>query len=1045
MTLLINERLLSAAKGRLDEDLTRPVVERLRREADEALIETPPSVVNKTMTPPSGDRRDYLSLAPYWWPDPSKPDGLPYVRKDGQVNPESETDATDRWRLARMAWLVETLTLGSFFFDDERAGRRAIDVARAWFLNPKTGMKPHLDFGQSVPGRVDGRGFGIIDTKPLTQVVDALLLLTDAGLMSDGELDNFKAWFDAYLSWLRSSENGAEEERQANNHGTWYDVQVVCYALFTGKTGLARDVVEAAKVKRVEAQIAADGGQPRELARTRSLEYSLYNLAALFDLARMGENLGVDLWNHRRVDGIGIRRALDFLLPYFESPASWPREQILEIKTDDDRLSSIACRAARAYGDDEVRRLAERLTSSAAVAGNRTVLVHPVWVDLPVDVKLPGANKYAFIERMTERYEEKIDRIPFLNIDPYIIPTPYARDDDLKKDYEHSYVWSERAEILGYLLVYSNPNRDCFHIYKQVTSPFGRGKGIGSAFLEVLTNAIVPEALVYLYIWEKQLDSIDFFQSKGFETHESVVFGKMTYRRMSAKAGRIREMSRSGKEKQLSEIEKLGKIRHDARKNLRLLLDMVNMLSIDNSSRIIEDINRETTALVNLLNDYGERIEEFHVINLKELIIERVIPFVEASSVPCEIHLRLKSKISGVVAHYMDVGRALINLVSNSLDSIREKGADDGVVEIVLSEEDDRVVLRIIDNGMGIPAEKLRKGEDGLPLFVGKTTKDKDAGEGMGTRQIFSTFGAENIEVSTDPGERTTWTIHLPKRKEISSRLFSELESRFHQLVTHPDILSIDEDSDEKAIRSFIWRVRRMELLCYDLVFQFSKNNNIRDIYRGVLARRHGVFDADELKRELNARQIETPLIRQRLLDTVEAIIVNDALIERHAPFETFANDLFASYGQAAGGTIVFTMDPSNGRFLSADRKLVEHLDFVSFLDKDREVLLRGEINGPLSDLSNPVILGVWSVRDQRDLMTKLRLIRDGAWTLLDVIGLDPSKRLGFYHTTYNAYSKEIDSYKTTTLGDMAGLDESDFKDLIISADEELEGLAFAD
>ncbi|MEI9974387.1 MAG: alginate lyase family protein [Ignavibacteriota bacterium] len=40
----------------------------------------PYSVVQKSRVPPSGDKHDYLSQAPYWWPDPAKPDGLPYIR-----------------------------------------------------------------------------------------------------------------------------------------------------------------------------------------------------------------------------------------------------------------------------------------------------------------------------------------------------------------------------------------------------------------------------------------------------------------------------------------------------------------------------------------------------------------------------------------------------------------------------------------------------------------------------------------------------------------------------------------------------------------------------------------------------------------------------------------------------------------------------------------------------------------------------------------------------------------------------------------------------
>src|SRR5262249_30092855 len=38
------------------------------------------TVVDKTLTPPSGDKHDYMSLARYWWPNPQTADGLPYVR-----------------------------------------------------------------------------------------------------------------------------------------------------------------------------------------------------------------------------------------------------------------------------------------------------------------------------------------------------------------------------------------------------------------------------------------------------------------------------------------------------------------------------------------------------------------------------------------------------------------------------------------------------------------------------------------------------------------------------------------------------------------------------------------------------------------------------------------------------------------------------------------------------------------------------------------------------------------------------------------------------
>src|SRR6185503_15336975 len=60
----------------------------LIKDADKALRFGPVSVMEKKNLPPSGDKHDYMSLAPYHWPDPSKPDGLPYIRRDGETNPE---------------------------------------------------------------------------------------------------------------------------------------------------------------------------------------------------------------------------------------------------------------------------------------------------------------------------------------------------------------------------------------------------------------------------------------------------------------------------------------------------------------------------------------------------------------------------------------------------------------------------------------------------------------------------------------------------------------------------------------------------------------------------------------------------------------------------------------------------------------------------------------------------------------------------------------------------------------------------------------------
>src|SRR5262245_55190387 len=51
-------------------------VEAVRERADRALGVKPLTIVHKPKAPPSGDRHDYVSMAPYFWPNPATKDGL---------------------------------------------------------------------------------------------------------------------------------------------------------------------------------------------------------------------------------------------------------------------------------------------------------------------------------------------------------------------------------------------------------------------------------------------------------------------------------------------------------------------------------------------------------------------------------------------------------------------------------------------------------------------------------------------------------------------------------------------------------------------------------------------------------------------------------------------------------------------------------------------------------------------------------------------------------------------------------------------------------
>lgn len=336
-------------------------VAKLENDARRALQQQPISVVTKAITPPSGDKHDYLSQAPYFWPNPDKPDGLPYIRRDGERNPELDK-ITDHRTLDQMEVAVRALSLAYYFQDNEEYAAKATALLRAWFLDPATRMNPNLEYAQFIPGVNTGRGIGLIETRGLADIVDAIGLLAGSKSWTATDQSGLEAWFGRFLRWMQESRNGREEHAAKNNHGTFYDVQAISFALFVRRNDLAKQIAEAAKEKRFAPQIEPDGRQPLELARTKSWSYSTMNLDGLMLLARLAENVGVDLWVYETKDGRGIRRALEFLHPYAVEDRKWTYQQIggFEAKS----FFPLMRRAVSHYRDQKFKAFALRIPKS---------------------------------------------------------------------------------------------------------------------------------------------------------------------------------------------------------------------------------------------------------------------------------------------------------------------------------------------------------------------------------------------------------------------------------------------------------------------------------------------------------------------------------------------------------------------------------------------------------------------------------------------------------------------------------------------------------
>lgn len=329
------------------------IAERLRKAATAALARGPYSVVHKTTLPPSGNRHDYWHPAPYYWPNPLRLPGLPYIRRDGRRAPgtllyEPLSEKYDRTRLQRMFDDTFVLTLTWYVFGDQRCAEHAANLVRTWFITPETAMNPHLEYAQVRMGHDANRGSssGIIEFKDLYYFLEAVRALQRGQWLTEPERAQLDEWFGEYLHWLRTSRQGRAERASVENHGTYYDLQILSIATHLGEARLVRDTLRDSHSRMLQ-QFDGAGMQVHEMRRTNTAHYCCFNLQGWIHLAQLAATWSEDLWSFQASDGRGMKRAMEWLLAYIGE--DWPYRQIENF--DDDRFYPIYYAYVSRYGD----------------------------------------------------------------------------------------------------------------------------------------------------------------------------------------------------------------------------------------------------------------------------------------------------------------------------------------------------------------------------------------------------------------------------------------------------------------------------------------------------------------------------------------------------------------------------------------------------------------------------------------------------------------------------------------------------------------------
>ncbi|KAF8640713.1 hypothetical protein AX17_000366 [Amanita inopinata Kibby_2008] len=268
----------------------------------------------------------------------------PYIVRDGIVNPEVRSIHGP----GAMNNAGQAIIYNAVAYAVSRTSKYAQNVAffiDTFFLNTDTRMNPSVEYGQIVrgpgpKGRL-GTFTGILDLRGTVKIVNGISILRAAGSAdwSDTKQDLMEDWMSRYASWLSNSEIGKVTASRPNNHGSFYVSQMAAAQMFTGnRDGAIRTLQKFSKTIFLD-QIAASGEQPFEAVRTRPYHYRCFNLEALITNAKLGDELGLDLWSATSKYGATIQTAVDFAMT-----VNAKKENIAELAP---HVASVAA----AYGD----------------------------------------------------------------------------------------------------------------------------------------------------------------------------------------------------------------------------------------------------------------------------------------------------------------------------------------------------------------------------------------------------------------------------------------------------------------------------------------------------------------------------------------------------------------------------------------------------------------------------------------------------------------------------------------------------------------------
>lgn len=164
-----------------------------------------------------------------------------------------------------------------------------------------------------------------------------------------------------------------------------------------------------------------------------------------------------------------------------------------------------------------------------------------------------------------------------------------------------------------------------------------------------------------------------------------------------------------------------------------------------------------THQLLGFVREAAPEKREFDVHEVLNETIDFIKP--ELKYAPIEIVRKFSEKPLSIKSDPKMMEQVFVNLLTNAIHAINEKGRDQGRIEIRTGKTDSEVEISITDNGTGIAEENQDKV---LKLFF--TTKPPGKGTGLGLsicQNILKNLNG-SLRFDSKPGLGTTFTVRIP-------------------------------------------------------------------------------------------------------------------------------------------------------------------------------------------------------------------------------------------------------------------------------------------